>query len=212
MLELQTARRCSGQITFAVRVHACIRIGETQRRSICGPVIRINGCSMRFRRSVASKVDLGADPRSWTPAKTIAFARASDCYADAGSRGVWPGHTGTPPPSYGGTGQEQWQAHWTARTLAGFRRTRGRFLPATPALQLAVTAERRRAHRAEATRGRPRTVDGPEEEGCSREIVEQANDLTLEEHRERLRQRCDPELSTSTISRALACLDLPRKN
>jgi transposase len=59
--------------------------------------------------------------------------------------------------------------------------------------------------------GGPAPQIGPEEEECLREIVEQANDLTLEEYRERLRQRCYLELSTSTISRALARLGLPRK-
>jgi transposase len=59
--------------------------------------------------------------------------------------------------------------------------------------------------------GGPAPQIGPEEEECLREIVEQANDLTLAEYRERLRQRCHLEVSPSTISRALTRLGLPRK-
>jgi transposase len=59
--------------------------------------------------------------------------------------------------------------------------------------------------------GGPAPQIGPDEEDCLREIVEEANDLTLEEYGERLRQRCDLELSHSTISRTLARLGLVRK-
>jgi transposase len=59
--------------------------------------------------------------------------------------------------------------------------------------------------------GGPTPQIGPDEEDCLREIVEEANDLTLEEYGERLRQRCDLELSHSTISRTLARLGLVRK-
>jgi transposase len=61
-----------------------------------------------------------------------------------------------------------------------------------------------------ATGGPPRYL-GTEAEEVLREMVEAANDLTLDEYNEHLRQRCGLEVSTSTISRALSRLALPRK-
>lgn len=59
--------------------------------------------------------------------------------------------------------------------------------------------------------GGPAPQIGPREEACLHEIVREGNDLTLEEYRDRLRQRCDLEVSPSTVGRALGRLGLVRK-